>query len=165
MATDPTDQPRHARGWPPEEEATLLKAEEALRAGGPRGALQFLTRSKAAGPWATNARAVFLMRLGEHRLALDALRGLVLGVGSSLRHDAPAVFKANYATALLLDGNMTGCVVALGQARDEGHPAVRRLREAIRRWESTLTLWQRVILFMGGMVAQPFELGYPPGEL
>ena len=57
----------------------------------------------------------------------------ILGAGGfGLKDDAPTVLKTNYATAQLLAGNLTGCVVTLGQVRDEGHPAVRRLRSALK---------------------------------
>src|SRR5262249_577514 len=75
------------------------------------------------------------------------------------------VFKTNYATALLLSGNIAGGLRALDEVRDEQCPAVGRLREAVRRWERNLTFWQRVNWWLGGEPDRPLTLDFPPGDL
>src|SRR5262249_12214658 len=122
-----------ARLWPPEVAPLLGRVEQLLETEGPGQALDFLDRTRDGSAGAINARGGCLLRLGQTQRALDLFRGLALG-GAALRNDVPLAFKANYATARLLTGDLTGCIVALGQIRDEGHPAVQRLREAIRRW-------------------------------
>jgi hypothetical protein len=153
-----------ARLWPADVGELLGQVEGQLEAEGPGKALESLDRARAAGPWVVNARGVCLMRMGEHQRALELFRALVQD-GAGVRDDAPTVFKANYATAQLLTGNLTGCVVTLGQARDEAHPSVRRLREALGRWRRGLPFWQRVGSFLGFDPGAPVELGFPPGDL
>ena len=161
----PTPSPHPAvRPWPAEATELLARAEQMLQAEGPQPALDLLARSKDPSAWVVNARAVCLLRLGETERALELFRGLVLGpVGIGMR-DAPTVFKANYAAAQLLTGNLTGCIVTLGQARDEAHPSVQRLREAIRRWERGLPFWEKVRWYLGGSARRPVELDRP-GDL
>jgi hypothetical protein len=143
----------------------LGRVEQVISAEGPQKAFDLLSRAKENSPWVTNARAVCLLRLGEAQRALEVFRGLVLGAGSGLKHDAPTVFKTNYATAQLLTGNMTGCIVTLGQAQDERHPSVQRLRAALRRWRQGLTFWEKVRSAFGANVGRPVELDFPPGDL
>jgi hypothetical protein len=143
----------------------LGQVEEALRREGPRAALDLLEGSEAS-PWLTNARGVCLLRLGEVQSALALFRRLAMAPrGFGLRHEAPPVFKTNYATAQLLAGDLTGCTVTLGQAQDDGHPAVQRLRAAIARWRRGLSLWEWVCSVLGGAVPRPIDLDFPPGEL
>ena len=59
------------------------------------------------------------------------------------------MFQANYATALLLDGNTDGFFGILGGIRERTHPAVARLDDAIRRWKAGMTFWQRVASALG----------------
>jgi hypothetical protein len=75
------------------------------------------------------------------------------------------VFLTNFATALLMDHNVSGCVSALGAARDEPNPSVQRLRDAIRKWKAGLSLWQKICWYWGDTPGSPIELGFPPGEI
>src|SRR5262249_50255293 len=141
--------------WPAEVADRLRRAEQLLQEEGPEPTLAFLAKTRDASPWVINARGGCLLRLGEAGRALDLFRGLVQGsMGLSLKEDAPTTFKTNYATAQLLAGNLTGCIVTLGQIQDEGHPSVKRLRAAIRRWEQSLSFWSKIRWFLGGDVGQ-----------
>ena len=75
------------------------------------------------------------------------------------------IHDTNFATALLLAHNVSGCLSALGAVRDEQNPAVQRLRGAIRRWKEGLSMWQRIRWFWGDTPGGPIELGVPPGEI
>jgi hypothetical protein len=150
----------------PEVVDLLGKVDRLLREGQPGEALDLIARSGVKSPWATSALGVCQLRLGNAKVALDVFRGLALAAGGlSLRRDVPTVFKTNYATALLLLGNLAGGQSALHDAGDDLHPAVVKLREAIRRWAKGLTFWQRLNWWMGGEPAHPFALDYPPGDL
>jgi hypothetical protein len=106
------------------------------------------------------------LRLGNARAALDTFRGLVLGAGGILlRKDDPAVLKTNYAVALLLTGNMGGCQSVLEEVKEEEHPAVGKLKAALRRWSQSLTLMERINWYMGGQPDRPVMLDFPPGDL
>jgi hypothetical protein len=151
--------------WPAGVAGLLGRAEEILQQEGPRAALEMLAGTETT-PWVTNARGVCLLRLGEVQSALALFRRLAMAPrGFGLRHEAPTVFKTNYATAQLLAGDLTGCTVTLGQAQDDGHPAVQRLRAAIARWRRGLTFWEWVCSVLGGAVPRPIDLGFPPGDL
>src|SRR4051812_46122591 len=87
------------RSWPPGVAAVLSRVEELLESTGPRKALDYLAQAGPGDPWVANARGGCLLRMGETGAALELFRALVLGAGSGLRHEAPTVFKTNYATA------------------------------------------------------------------
>src|SRR5690349_864375 len=120
---------------PPELVRLIERVDRLLREGEPRKALDLLARSKEGSPWSVNATGVCLLRLGDAPRAIELFRHLVLAPGGLvLKSDVPTAFKVNFATALLLDGNLTGCTSVLGEIREEQHPAVQKLRAAIRRW-------------------------------
>lgn len=144
----------------------LIKAEKLLKEDEPRKALDLIARAKINSPWVTNALGVCQLRLGNAKVAVDAFRGLVLGAGGiHLRSDVPAVFKTNFAVALLKADNMGGCLSALAEVREEEHPAVGRLQAAIERWKRSLTFWERINWYMGGQPDRPVVFDFPPGDL
>lgn len=129
----------------------------------PREALALLPGTDA--PWVRNARGVCLLRLGRPGEAIEILRDLVFGPGGfAVRSDADPVVQANYATALLLDGNTEGFWGILGGITDRSHPAVARLDDAVRRWKTGMAFWQRVASALG--VGGPrLTLDFAPGSL
>jgi hypothetical protein len=164
--TEATTQRTAANARPPETAALLQKVERVLQAEGPEEALELLARSRDNSPWVTNARGVCLLRLGEAARAVDLFRGLVLGAGGlCLRQDVPTVFQTNFATALLLAGNLSGFLSALADTHDKGHPAVQRLAAAVGKWRAGLSFWEKVRWYLGGEVGRPVTLDCPPGDL
>lgn len=151
----------------PAEVTDLLgKVERFLQEGEPKKALDAIARAKINSPWVTNAAGVCQLRLGNAKVAVDALRGLVLAAGGLvLRPDVPPVFKTNYATALLAADNLAGCLSVLGEVKDEAHPAVAGLKSAIQRWKEGLTFWQKVNWYLGGQPDRPVTLDFLPGDL
>ena len=149
--------------WPADETELLTRADALLAEGRPREALALLPRTDS--PWVRNARGVCLLRLGRPHEAIEALRDLVFDhTGFAIRSDADPVFQANYATALLLDGNAEGFWSVLGGIGDRTHPAVARLDDAVRRWKAGMTLGQRIASALG--IGGPrFALDFPPGDL
>jgi hypothetical protein len=144
----------------------LERVDRLLKDGEPGKALDEVARARLASPWATNAQGVCHLRLGNARVALDLFAGLVLGsVGVALRREAPAAFKVNYAAALMLSGNVSGGLGALKEVRDESNPAVRKLRDLVRRWRQGLTFWQKVNWWMGGDPDRPVSPDSSLGEL
>lgn len=151
---------------PPEIVDLFGKVEQLLEEGQPEKALDLIARAKVSSPWTTSALGVCQLRLGNAKVAVDVFRGLVLGAGGIiLRNDVPAAFKTNYATALLLADNMGGCLSVLAQVKEEEHPAVGRLRSAIRHWKEGLTLWQKISWYLGAQPDRPVMLDFPPGDL
>jgi hypothetical protein len=145
------------------EQILLEKAEDLLRTGKPKEALEQLYHSRSGANALANARAVCLLRLGHAKEALNLLRPLVVSQ-VDLRHDAPLALKVNFATALLLDNNVSGCVRALDEIGDD-NDAVRQLRAAINNWRGKLSLWQKMRYAMGAELEVPVQLDFEPGIL
>jgi len=157
-----------AQGSPPvspEVAALLDKIAMHLQKDQPTTALELIRKSKLRSPWIDNATAVCQMRQGNAEIAVQVLRKLVLSQGILLRQDVPPVFKINFATALCMADNVSGCLNALAEIDAEDHPAVERLRRAIAKWKRGLTLWQRIRWRAGSAVGGPVRLDFPPGEL
>lgn len=148
--------------WPSDDLPVLTEVSRLLDAGRPADALARV--SGGASPWLRNAQGVCLLRLGRPREGVAVLRPLAFEDGGhALRRDVDPTFLANYATALLLDGNDEGFDGVLADIRDRQHPAVVRLLDAKRRWKAGLTLRQRIAVFFG--VGSWFVLDVPPGTL
>jgi len=160
-----SEQPRSQDSRPQELVDLLNKTAAALDAGHPRRALELLQKSKVKSPWVTNAMAVCLLRLGDAARAVEALKGLVITSGVCFRSDVPAVFLTNFATALLMVDNVSGCESALGTVPDQQDPGVQRLRNAIRKWKGTLSFWQKMRWYWGDSLGCPVELDFPPGDI
>jgi hypothetical protein len=137
-----------------------------LGEGRPQKCLELLARSGLGSPWAANATGVCLLRLGQTRRAIELFRGLVLGPGGLvLRRDLPTAFKTNFATALLMDGNVSGCTSVLAEVREDDHPTLQKLRAAIRRWRDGMSFRENVWWHLGSPPDRPVELGFEPGDL
>lgn len=149
--------------WPADTADLLARVDALLRENRPREALDLIPGGSS--PWVRNARGVCLLRLGRPGEAIAALRDLVFAPdGFAVRADAHSVFQANYAVALLLDGNADSFWSILGGIPDRRHPAVGRLDDAVRRWKAGMTFGQRVASALG--IGGPrFALDFPPGEL
>ncbi|HMP04316.1 MAG TPA: hypothetical protein PKD86_03705 [Gemmatales bacterium] len=156
----------HAAPRDSEVEELLRKAEVLLKENEPRKALDLISRSRIHSPWVTNALGVCQLRLGQAKIAVEAFRGLVLGAGGiQLRSDVPPVFKANFAVALLKADNMDGFLSTVAELSAEEHPAATRLKTAIEGWKKSLTMWQRLNWYLGGLPATPLTLDFPLGDL
>jgi hypothetical protein len=151
---------------PPDVADLVGKANELLGEGQTTKALNLLSRSKIKSPWVTNALGVCQLRQGNSKVAVDVFRSLVLASGGLIiRNDVPTIFRTNYATALLADGNLAGCIAVLAEIRDEHNPGVKRLREAIRRWEQGLGFWRRLNWLLGSQPDEPVTLAPPLGDV
>lgn len=143
----------------------LKQVDNLLKAGKPEKALHLLRGCGVSSPWLSNATGVCQLRLGNAKPAMDIYRRLVLEAGGThLRADVPAVFRINFAQALLSSGHIEGCLTALDEVATD-HPAVARIRAAIDRWKDSLTFWERLQWKLGGEPARPVVLEYPPGDL
>lgn len=132
----------------------------------PDKALDVIRKSKASSIWTRNAAGVCHLRLGNAKVAVEIYRGLVLRSDSVLlRSDIPAVFKTNFAIALLNSDNIAGCINVLSYISETDHPSVPRIRSAIDQWRNRLTLWQRFIWLTGVQPEVPISICFPPGDL
>lgn len=160
-----SDQVRTDERHPSEPPGLRDRLEKHLQAGQPKNALDVLARIKVHSPWTTNAVAVCLLRQGKADRAVGLFRNLVLSGSLFLRQDVPTAWKTNFATALLMTDNLFGCIQVLRDIQGENHPSVQRLRGAIRRWHSELSMGEKFQWFLGGQPARRVELDFPPGEL
>jgi hypothetical protein len=129
-------------------------------------ALKIVSPATATDPVLANARGVCLMRMGMYDDSVALYRWLVLNPGQSLvRRDRPAYFKTNFATALLVAGNVDGCLHVLHQIHEDS-PRIRQLREAISQWEAALTYWQKLDWWINRCVPsnRPVTIHFEPGE-
>jgi hypothetical protein len=144
--------------------AVIDKARAMLDEGQVQEAHKLLTRQKGNDPAIKNALGVCLMRMGSLQPALSLLRSLVIASnGVTLSNSAPKSFKINYATALLLNGQITGCAEVLAEIHDDADPAVQQLRGEIRKWKQSLTIWQRLRWVWGDEIDKPIILDSPAG--
>jgi Flp pilus assembly protein TadD len=146
--------------------AALARVAQLLDAGRPDEARAFILRHKPIDPVLNNALGVCLLRLGQTEAAMKMFRGMALGQGGvALRSDVPDVVKTNFATSLLLMGEVAGCQSALSEVRDESDLNARRLQEAVRKWIRGLSPWQKMNWYLGGQVNKPVTLDFPPGVI
>lgn len=146
---------------------SFQKALRLIREDQNQKALEILN-SCGQSPAVQNARGICLMRLGSKQSALNAYRSYILQTGGAwARPDVPVTHVLNFATALLLNGHPSGCLELLGHLKSADHPGVQRLRQAIRDWERSLSLWARFNWRFGRIEPDnaPVTLSFVPGEL
>jgi predicted Zn-dependent protease len=146
--------------------ALLQQTESLLEANEPRRALELLARKKVNSLWVSNVRAVCLLRLGQPAQAMEVLRSLVVASGGfSLKQETPTALKVNFATALLLCGNVSGGEGTLDEIGDKQHPGVQQLREGLSAWQRSFTFWEKLRSWFLGDPGRSVTLSFPPGVL
>jgi hypothetical protein len=138
-----------------------------LEAGRTAEARDVVLGIKARTPELQNALGVCWLRLGETAKAIDLYRTMVLVDGGvCFRPNAPDNAVINYATALLLAGNMAGCEATLDANRQVNGSGAARLREAIANWKRSLGVFRRLMLVLGsGDPGARVPLEHPLGEI
>jgi hypothetical protein len=154
-------------GNPEKVSDVLSQIRKSLDMGKPKEAMEFLRKYGTGSLELSDAYGVALMRMGEASKAVEVYRGICLFPGSvCFKVDLPTGVITNFATALLLDKNVTGCLALLDELHQEQDPSVRRLRAAIDRWRHSLSWWNRIACaWFGADLDLPVTLDYPPGEL
>jgi hypothetical protein len=145
----------------------LAQVERLLGAGTPAEAAELIRHFGTGSPEVSNAYGVALLRAGDSTKAVEVYRNLCVNQsGFCLKSNLPTVFKANYATALLLAGNVSGCLSILQETNDDQNASVQRVRAVIRRWRKSLTWWERLWFTISGEPpAKPVPADFQPGEL
>jgi hypothetical protein len=135
-----------------------------LNSGNPEKALQFLDK-ESQHPELANARGVCLMRLHKTDAALDVLREIVFGKFIAIPASTPALYKANYLTALLLKG-FTQMAIEIEATLDaQDHPYIAKLKTALREWKHQLPLHRKLLCLIKLYPSQTVELPFLPGEI
>jgi Flp pilus assembly protein TadD len=144
----------------------ISRVQSLLSEGQVRKAIELLLRADMGNSELRNAYGVCLMRAGELDKAVDVYQSLCLNGTICLKPNVSTLHMANYAAALLLKGNLSGCLAALHQAPDQSHPAAHRVKDAIQRWRRSLTWMQRLrLVVFGHLPEKPVDLGTEPGNL
>ncbi len=145
----------------------LGEVRQLLDAGKAKEALELLNRCGRESLELGNAFGVCLMRIGNVAKAVEHYRHMLIGKdGVYVRREAPAVLKTNFATALLLEMNVAGCLDVLKDVGDENDENVKKIRAVVVNWKRTLNWPQRIWLKVSGQVPnKPVMLGFAPGEL
>ncbi|MEZ6127550.1 MAG: hypothetical protein R3C59_02640 [Planctomycetaceae bacterium] len=144
----------------------MLKVARLADAGQIDDAHRLLTSDGRQTDENRNARGVLLMRSGRIEAAVDVLRTLALAPGCTwAKPGSPVIHQTNYAASLLMFGRPLGAVSILADIGDRNHPAVLRLRDAIRRWERGLSWWQRLNWKLGSAPDVPVQLDFAPGDI
>jgi hypothetical protein len=112
-----------------------------------------------------NAKGVCLLRLGRFKEALHLFRSLTIDERTlTTKPKLPTEVITNFATVLLLQGHLGGCMERLHDVTDQHHPAVQRLFSAVAKWKAGLTFFQRIYWRL--TTAEPvLELDFEPGDL
>jgi hypothetical protein len=138
---------------------------ELLRSGQPEQALARVERCGQSGEWMKNARGVCLMRMGRIDAALETLRDLVFRGLVCIPSDVPGLYKANYATVLLMKGYTQQAMEIIRGLDPQEHPYIARLNEAIAEWKRGLNLFQRFLCLITCYPSRPVELKFGPGDI
>jgi hypothetical protein len=156
---------------PAAEEADYLlsQVKNLLDEDRPEDALDLLWgRGGSSEPFLRNAKGVCRLRMGETSDAIETFGALALasrGRDTDLLPEAPTVFKTNFATALVRAHAVSRCVKVLNKIGDEQNATVQKLRAAIKRWEESLTFWQRLQWHLGIRPKRRVVLGWKLGDL
>lgn len=143
----------------------LAEVQRLLELQKPGRALEAIGATSAGDLALANAKAVCLMRVGRAQAAVHLLRPLVLQAGCvTVRLDVPRHVLLNLATALLLDGNVTGSRSLLAMVAPDD-PDRERLENAINTWFRSLSICGRLNWYLGGNPKKPPTLDFPPGLL
>jgi len=94
-------------------------------------------------------------------------RDIVFPDGSvSVPEDVPPLYRANFATAMLLTNRIgAGMYVLEHMNPDEYHPYADRLLAAVRQWKNNLSLIERIGCAVGWYPKKPPTLDFPLGEM
>lgn len=155
----PTNEGKQDKVW--------RRVVELLERNEPQKALELVSPHANEDMQLANLRGVCLMRSGKAEAAVQAYRTMVLSSnGLGFRHDVPVIFKINFATALLLTGNISGALNAISELHeDRNHPAAVRLKAAVDAWFKKLSLLQRLNYWLGGQPSVPVQLDFPAGVI
>ena len=131
----------------------------------PQDALDYLNSACNGQARFHNARAVCHLRLGNASQAVGILRKLVYPDGAAKPAADQPLYQANLAAALISDGHLVAAAMVLKQVRDNDHPAVRTVRQALEAWKKTLGLGERFIFWLGVDLGIPCTASDRPGSL
>jgi hypothetical protein len=135
-----------------------------LNSGNPERALQLIDKD-THDPELLNARGVCLLRLKKIDPAMEAFKEIVFHNSICMLPETPALYKANYLTALIVKGS-TQIALDLEKTLDGGnHPYVVALKQAMRNWKRGLPWYRRILGCVNLYPNKPLPLPFEPGAV
>lgn len=129
-------------------------------------ALNLINHMGQTSPEWQNARGVCLLRLGRTNEAVTILRDVVFPDNRiCVPDDVPVLYRANFATAMILLRNIEAAHHLLEHMDVRSHPYAEQLATAFQRWKKTLSWIQRLLGSLGWHAAKPICLDFPPGAV
>ena len=112
-----------------------------------------------------NIKAVCLLRLGRIHEAISILSEITFQGNICVPPDTPVVFQTNFATAMLMANNKEAAISVIERLDDKQHPAVARIRNAIKTWEKGLNIFQRLLSKAGIYPRKAIPVDFVPGDI
>jgi hypothetical protein len=146
-----------------------VKARDPVRQlldqGRPQEALNLLKHLGQNSASSKNIQSVCLLRLGKIHEAVSILSEITFQGNICIPPETPVVFQTNFATAMLMANNKEAAISAVEHLDDKQHPAVARIRNAIRTWEKSLNVFQRLLCKAGIYPKKAIPLDFVPGDI
>lgn len=112
-----------------------------------------------------NIQAVCLLRLGKIREAISILNEITFQGNICIPPETPVVFQTNFATAMLMADNKEAAISVVERLDDKLHPAVARIKNAIKNWEKSLNVFQRLLSKAGIYPNKAIPVDFVPGDI
>jgi hypothetical protein len=147
--------------------ATIARdpVRQLLDQGHPQEALNLLKHLGQNTASSKNIQGVCLLRLGKIHEAISILSEITFQGNICIPPDMPVVFRTNFATAMLMANNKEAAISVVEHIDDKQHPAVARVKNAIKTWERSLNLFQRVLCKLGIYPEKAIPVDFVPGDL
>ena len=147
--------------------ATIARdpVRQLLDQGRPQEALNLLKHFGQNTASSKNTQGVCLLRLGKIHEAVTILSEITFGSNICIPPETPVVFQTNFATAMLMANNKEAAISVVEHLDDKQHPAVARVKNAIKTWERSLNLFQRVLCKLGIFPDKAIAVDFVPGDL
>ncbi len=132
----------------------------------PGEALNFIIHSGNDSPEMENARGVCLLRLGRFDEAIAVLGDVTFQGLPVIPYDAPALFQANFAVAMLrANRNKGGALEIADRLQGNEHPEAAKLKVAVRKWKESIGPLGRLRCRLGLYPAKPVPLDEHAGAV
>jgi len=145
--------------------SVLDRVRELLEQDRPQDALDLIEHVGQNSPAMKNAHGVCLLRLGRIEDALSVLREIAFQGHICIPSDTPAVYQANFATAMLMVNHKDGAIDLIKELDAKHCPEVAELKAAIDRWEKNMPLVRRLLFNIGIYPSAPMPIDFVPGDL
>lgn len=131
----------------------------------PQEALNLINHVNPDSAPMKNAQGVCLLRLGRIEDAISVLREIAFRGHVCIPPDTPVVYQTNFATAMLMANHKEGVIDVIERLDEDRHPAVARIKAAMKKWARGLNPLQRMLYKAGIYPRRPIPIDFAPGDL